>query len=173
MTPDMLLRAMPSAGLTRATQYAAPLSAAMAEFGIDTGREKSAFLAQVCHESGSLRYVLELASGDAYEGRKDLGNTQPGDGRRFKGRGLIQITGRANYEKCGKALGIDLIANPAALERDTEACRSAAWFWSQAGLNLLAEQDKFGAITKAINGGYNGLDDRLFHWLRARKVFGV
>lgn len=163
---------MPAASL-RAQTFAAPLSAAMDEYGIHTLRQQAAFLAQVCHESGSLRYVRELASGDAYEGRVDLGNTHPGDGPKFKGRGLLQITGRANYIQCGAALGLDLIASPELLETPINACRSAGWYWRGRDLNLYADADRFGALTKAINGGYNGLDDRIVHWLRIRKVLGL
>lgn len=163
---------MPASG-ARAATFAAPLSSAMTEFKIDTPQRQAAFLAQLCHESGSLRYVRELASGEAYEGRLDLGNIKPGDGVRFKGRGLIQITGRSNYGKCGQALNVDYIATPELLERPLDACRSAGWFWSSRGLNTLADSDSFGMLTKKINGGFTGLDDRIHHWLRARKALGV
>ena len=154
----------------RAAVYAGPLTSAMAEFGINTPQRQAAFLAQVAHESGSLRWVLELGTGAAYEGRMDLGNKQPGDGARYRGRGLLQITGRANYMACGAALGLYLTVNPQLLEVPVNACRSAAWFWKLKGLNNLADRDQFGAITRAINGGYNGLDDRIAAWLIARKV---
>lgn len=172
MTPETLLKAMPYAG-ARCSVFAQPLSDAMLEFGISTPQQQSAFLAQVCHESGSLKYTLELASGSAYEGRADLGNTRPGDGVKYRGRGLIQVTGRANYLACGKALGLDLLSHPELLEQPIVAARSAAWFWQSNNLNALADADKFGTLTKKINGGFNGLDDRLSHWLRARKVFGL
>lgn len=172
MTADELKRAMPYAS-SRAELYAPLLTAAMVEFGIDTPKRRAAFLSQVAHESGSLRYVLEIADGRAYEGRKDLGNVQQGDGLRYKGRGLIQITGRANYAECGRALGLDLIAAPELLEKPVNACRSAAWFWKSRGLNALADADKYGSLTKAINGGFNGLDDRISSWLHARKALGL
>jgi len=172
MTPQMLLQCMPYAG-TQAVTFAQPLTDAMREFGIETQKQQSAFLSQLCHESGSLRYTEEIADGSAYDGRADLGNTQPGDGPRYKGRGLIQITGRANYRQCGNALGLDLISEPSLLALPANACRSAAWFWKSKALNGLAETDKFGSLTKAINGGYNGLDDRIGHWLRIRKVYGL
>lgn len=169
MTLDELRQIMPySAG--RAETFLQPLLAAMAEFGISTARRRAAFLAQVAHESGELRYTRELADGLGYEGRKDLGNTEPGDGPLFKGRGLLQVTGRANYEACGKALNLPLITNPSLLEVPVGACRSAGWTWSTRGLNALADDEAFGTITHKINGGYNGLDDRLRYWLRARKV---
>jgi putative chitinase len=126
----------------------------------------------VAHESGSLRYVREIASGAAYEGRADLGNTQPGDGRRYKGRGLIQITGRANYAACSQALYGDdrLIRTPEILEQTEPACESAAWYWWSRGLNELADTGAFRAITKAVNGGFNGYDDRLAYYQRAAAV---
>lgn len=172
MTPAELTAMLPFAA-SRATTYAPLLDAAMAEFEIDTPRRKAAFLAQVAHESGSLRYVKEIADGLAYEDRKDLGNTSPGDGIKFKGRGLLQVTGKANYRACGMALGLDLIGSPVLLEEPANACRSAGWFWSWKKLNQFADTDAFGSLTRAINGGYTGLDDRLSHWLRTRKGFGL
>jgi putative chitinase len=172
MTPAELQAAIPGSG-ARAHTYAQALTAAMLEFGIATGKQQSAFLAQLAHESGSLRYVREIADGSAYEGRADLGNTQVGDGPRFKGRGFLQITGRANYAKCGAALNLDLIATPDLLEVPSGAARSAGWYWKSRNLNQYADTDAFGALTKAINGGYNGLDDRIRHWLVARKALGV
>jgi len=145
-----------------------PVNAAMREFEIDTPVREAAFLAQLAHESGEFRYVRELASGRAYEGRKDLGNTEPGDGVRFKGRGLIQITGRFNYRDCGDALGIDLLSTPELLEEPVLAARSAAWFWKSRGLNDLADKGDFKLITKRINGGYNGYSARLRYWERAQ-----
>lgn len=172
MTPAELTSMMPLAA-SRALTYAPPLTQSMAEFGIDTPRRQAAFLAQVCHESGSLRYTKELADGAVYNGRSDLGNTQPGDGPRFKGRGLIQITGRANYRECGAALNFDLLAKPETLELPEAACRSAAWFWKAHGLNQFADSDAFGSLTRRINGGYNGIDDRIVHWLRIRRCLGL
>lgn len=172
MTPAELIAIMPFAG-SRAETYAAPLTSAMDEFGISTRQRQAAFLAHVAHESGSLLYTAEIASGTAYEGRKDLGNTEPGDGTRYKGHGLFQITGRANHLACGKALGLDLIANPELLETPAGASRSAGWFWQSRNLNNLADLDKFGSITKVINGDFNGIDDRIQHWLRARRALGI
>lgn len=172
MTPAELLKAIPNAG-TRAELFAGPLTSAMAEFGIDTPARKAAFLAQIAHESGSLRYVRELADGKGYEGREDLGNTEPGDGPRYKGRGLIQVTGRSNYASCGIALNLPLVLHPEYLETPENASRSAGWFWKMRNLNSLADAHKFGALTKAINGGFNGLDDRIACWLTARKALGI
>ncbi|MDO8065271.1 MULTISPECIES: glycoside hydrolase family 19 protein [unclassified Janthinobacterium] len=148
----------------------APLNAAMLEFGITTPARQASFLPQVGHESGQLRYVRELASGQAYEGRADLGNTQRGDGVRFRGRGLLQVTGRANYAACGKALGLDLLAKPELLEQTVNACRSAGWFWQMKGLNALADAGDQERVTRRINGGVNGLAERLALYAAARKV---
>lgn len=148
-----------------------PLNATMKEFEIDkTPVRESMFLAQIAHESGGFHYVRELASGDAYEGRADLGNDEPGDGVRYKGRGLIQITGKANYRACGAALDLDLISNPELLEQPDAAARSAGWFWASRHLNELADKGDFIAITKRINGGLNGLPDRQAYLTRAEAV---
>ena len=174
ITVEQLKRIMPNAG-HRTGVFIGPLNQAMAEFCIDTPMRKAAFLAQIAHESGSLRYVRELASGEAYDtGRlaARLGNTPEadGDGQRYKGRGLIQITGRHNYIACGMALDVDLLGNPELLEQPELACRSAAWFWDSRDLNKLADEGQFRAITRAINGGYNGYEDRLAYYERAKAV---
>ncbi|MGX9773395.1 glycoside hydrolase family 19 protein [Janthinobacterium aestuarii] len=163
------MQIMPLAG-RRATLFLAPLNAAMAEFSIDTPLRRASFLAQVGHESGQLRYVRELASGAAYEGRADLGNVIAGDGMRFKGRGLLQVTGRANYAACGVSLGLDLLASPQLLEQTVFACRSAGWFWQSRGLNRLADAGDQERVTRRINGGVNGLAERLALFQAARKV---
>lgn len=169
ITLDQLKAIMPYAG-TRAAVFLLALNDAMDEFGIDTPTRQAAFLAQVCHESGSLRYVRELASGAAYEGRVDLGNTEPGDGVRYKGRGLIQVTGRANYRVCGQVLGLPLEDEPELLEQVGAACRSAGWFWRSRNLNELADEGNFKVITRRINGGLNGFADRLAAFERASAV---
>jgi putative chitinase len=165
-----LLLIMPYAGQRRVATFIDPLVAAMAEFGITTLARQASFIAQIGHESGQLQYVRVLASGDAYEGRKDLGNTSPGDGRRYKGRGLIQITGRANYAACGVALSLDLLAQPELLEQPVNACRSAAWFWRTHGLNELADAGDQVKVTRRINGGTNGLAERLALFAVAQRV---
>lgn len=169
VTAAQLKRILPLAG-ARADTFCAPLNAAMAEFSINTPARQAAFIAQIAHESGQFRYVREIASGAAYEGRADLGNTFKGDGIRFKGRGLIQVTGRANYAACGKVLGLDLILFPELLEQPLYACRSAAWFWKSRGLNEIADAGDQVKITRRINGGTNGLAERLAYFEIARKV---
>lgn len=169
LTLAQLVAIMPYAR-PRAATFLAPLNAAMLEFGITTPARQASFLSQVGHESGSLAYVRELASGAAYEGRRDLGNTLPGDGVRYKGRGLIQITGRANYAACGKALGLDLLAKPELLEQIVNACRSAGWFWQSNGLNALADAGDQVRVTQRVNGGTNGLAERLALFAAAQRV---
>ena len=169
VTLAQLLTIMPLAR-SRAATFMAPLNAAMLEFGITTPARAASFLSQVGHESGQLLYVRELASGQAYEGRADLGNVRPGDGVRFRGRGLLQVTGRANYAACGKALGLDLLAQPELLEQTVNACRSAGWFWQTRGLNALADAGDQLKVTRRINGGVNSLAERLALYQAARKV---
>eukprot|EP01017_Pseudomicrothorax_dubius_P000249 TRINITY_DN0_c1417_g1_i6.p3 TRINITY_DN0_c1417_g1~~TRINITY_DN0_c1417_g1_i6.p3 ORF type:complete len:149 (+),score=49.65 TRINITY_DN0_c1417_g1_i6:23-469(+) len=143
--------------------------------GITNCPRIAAFLGQLGHESGQFRYMEELASGAAYEGRRDLGNTQAGDGRRFKGRGPIQITGRANYAAMSKALGYDFIKNPTAAASPDWGFKVAVWYWNTRGLSQLADQNNQGAydkITRLINGGYNGKADRDQLWRKAKSVLG-
>ena len=118
------------------------------------------FLAQLAHESGNFKYMEEIASGAAYEGRKDLGNTQTGDGKRYKGRGPIQLTGRANYRKYGQSLGIDFENNPEIVAIPSVGLLVACKFWSDNDLNVVADRDDVTTITRRINGGLNGFEDR-------------
>jgi len=144
-------------------KYCDALLKKMLEYEINTPLRMTHFLAQIGHESGELRYCEELASGSAYEGRKDLGNTKLGDGRRFKGRGLIQLTGRANYTAYSKARCIDYTTDEGAklVASDPEtAVDVACWFWTTHDLNQLADRDDVTSITKRINGGLNGFEDR-------------
>lgn len=173
MTESQLKACLPYAKDENIKKFLVPLNLAMTKFEINTPKRQAAFIAQLAHESGSFKYVREIASGEAYEGRKDLGNTQPGDGVRFKGRGLIQITGRTNYEQVGIALNFDFIKEPEKLELPGAASLSAGWFWYKTGLNELADKDDFKRITKKINGGYNGLKDRAEHWYRCQKALGI
>lgn len=157
--------------------FVQPLHDAMQEFGIQTPLREAAFLAQIGVESGEFQWTHELASGAAYEGRKDLGNTVLGDGMRFKARGLIGITGRANYALCGAALGLPLLDNPGLLEQPVNACRSAGWFWENHHLNELADAEAFRHITKIINGAEDGpnthLQERLAYYAKAKHVLGL
>ena len=160
--------------LARVDKFVPYLNGAMEHYQINTPARVAAFLAQLAHESGGFRYVRELASGRAYEGRKDLGNVYSGDGVRFKGRGLIQITGRSNYAALEKDLPLlGLLQNPLWLESDRWAVWSAGWFLNKKGLNALSDDGLFKQITRKINGGYNGLADRYKYYERAKRVLGV
>lgn len=174
MTPVQLAEAM-NIPFPRAVKWVDALTAAMAGGQINTRLRIAAFLAQIGHESGSLVYSKELGGASyfaKYDGRKDLGNVQQGDGARFAGRGLIQVTGRANYLKASQALFGDdrLLKNPELLEQPEWAAKSAVWFWSSRSLNNLADGGQFTDLTKKINGGLNGLDDRLDRYHYALKV---
>ncbi len=138
--------------------------AAMREFAITTQARGAAFLAQVLHESGRLRFFEEIASGQAYEGRRDLGNTHPGDGRRYKGRGPIQLTGRSNYAAAGRDLGLPLVQQPLLAAQHEVGWRIAGWYWRGRGLNGFADRGEFRTITRRINGGQNGAADREALW---------
>jgi putative chitinase len=168
VTAAQLMRIMPGLSSGTAQDYLPHLNRAMADAGIVGKERQAAFLAQLGHESGGLRYMEEIASGAAYEGRSDLGNVRPGDGVRYKGRGPIQLTGRANYRAAGAALGIDLEGNPELAKQPHVAFRIATWYWNSRGLNALADSGSFNEITQRINGGYNGLSDRLAYWARAK-----
>lgn len=131
------------------------------------------FLAQLAHESDGFKTVQEYASGKAYEGRKDLGNTQPGDGIKYKGRGYIQLTGKANYTIAGKELSLDLINNPSLLLQPNYAMLISQWYWAKHSLTLLALKDDLKGITKKINGGLNGLADRERCLKIFKKILGI
>ena len=182
ITEQQLQRIMPNAR-RQAGVFVSALNAAMINRKINTPKRQAAFLAQVGHESGQLQYVRELGS-DQYLSKYDtgtlaakLGNTPEadGDGQRYRGRGLIQVTGHDNYLRCSLALfgNERLLRTPELLEQPQWAAESAAWFWSVNGLNALADQDQFNTITRRINGGLNGLEDRLQLWGRARAVLCV
>ena len=182
LTEQQLLRIMPNAR-RQAGVFVSALNAAMARRQIDTPKRRAAFLAQVGHESGQLQYVRELGS-EQYLSKYDTGNlavklgntpAADGDGQRYRGRGLIQITGHNNYLRCSLALFGDerLLRTPELLEQPQWAAESAAWFWWVRELNTLADRDEFEAITRKVNGGLNGLADRQALWERARAVLCV
>ncbi len=170
------------ARIDRASGFLPFLEAAMAEFGITTQQRQAMFLAQIGHESGGLHWTVELwgptATQARYEGRADLGNNQVGDGYKFRGRGLIQTTGRANYLATGNALGADLITRPELLGEPALAARSAAWYWQAHGLNQLADAGNFDAVSDKINLGHitpkygdsNGFTDRMALYTAAQAV---
>ena len=152
------------ATIDRAQELAIAANRYFPEYGImDSALRLAHFMAQLCHESGSFRYMEELASGQAYEGRADLGNVQPGDGKRYKGRGPIQLTGRANYRRYGVRLGMDFERYPEIVAYPCIGLRVALEYWQVNGLNALADTNDLNAITRKTNGGLNGLADRKAH----------
>ena len=156
-----------------------PAAAALAlenaciEFGIDSTLRQAHFLAQVAHESREGFYMEEIASGAAYEGRRGLGNTEPGDGRRFKGRGLIQLTGRANYSAYSQdRYGDDrAVRNPEMVARLPDAAMAAGWYWRSRNLNARADRDDLEAVTRGGHGGLNGLADRRRCLQLAKRIY--
>jgi predicted chitinase len=154
--------------------FVEPINKVMEKYEINTPLRIAHFLAQVGHESGSLRYKEEIASGASYEGRADLGNTQPGDGKKFKGHGLIQLTGRHNHTMYANYVGDpDLIRNPQRIAQEPlHSAGAAGWYWMTRKINPLADLDNIISVTKKINGGTNGLEDRRGYLARAKKVLG-
>jgi len=164
---------MPNLSAARAKEVLPHFNKASAEAKINTPKRLAAFLAQLAHESAEFRYFEEIASGKAYEGRKDLGNIHPGDGVRYKGRGPIQLTGRSNYRAAGTGLGLELEKNPKQAADVDVGFRTAAWFWNNRRLSPLADDGKFREITRRINGGVNGLAARVRYYTRAKQVLGA
>ena len=168
-----------------------PLNNTFSKYGIDTIQRQAAFIGQCGHESNNFKVLEEnlhysakglmatwpsrfdqataekmannpeMIANKVYGGRADLGNTQDGDGAKFHGRGLIQLTGRSNYQVCGDAIGQPFISQPELLLEPQWACMSAGWFWNRKQLNLLADDESWETMTKRINGGLVGLDDRI------------
>lgn len=178
ITLEQLRLVMPRLPAEKAAEYLPHLVAAMEEAQINTPLREAAFLAQLAHESDQLKYWHEgwgpTEAQAKYEGRKDLGNINTGDGRRYLGRGPIQLTGRANYRACGLALGIlDLEGNPEQAATPQVGFRIAAWYWTKHKLNAYADAGDFLRITKAINGGTNGLESRQKYYVTALEVLGA
>ena len=170
ITKEQLQFIYPNCPQPRLDVYLPLLQKCLDRYQIDTLPRIHMFLAQVGHESAELRYTEELASGIAYENRHDLGNTQPGDGVRYKGRGLIQLTGKSNYALCGLALDLPLLDQPQLLSQYEAATLSAGWFWDNNNLNSYCDKGDFIGLTKRINGGTNGLASRQAYLDRATKV---
>jgi len=145
------------------------------EYEIDTALREAHFWAQAAHETGNFKYMFEIwgptPAQSRYEGRKDLGNTEEGDGYKYRGRGIFQLTGRANYEKYGKALGIDLVNNPDLAANPETALRIACEYWRSRKINALADKDDIVGVTKKINGGTNGIADRRVCLATAKKMW--
>ena len=186
-------------------QWLDPLNETFDKYQINTPQRQACFLGQTLHESGNFKFTRENLNYSAkalmatwpsrfpsldiatqyerqpekiankvYSGR--MGNTEEGDGGKYIGRGLIQVTGKENYTYCGEALGVDLVAQPHLLEEPRYAVLSAGWFWNRKGLNALADEgtkDAFEVMTKRINGGLLGLDDRKAKMNEALKALGA
>lgn len=175
ITVDQLRRLVPR-GRVDILDAIADGTAVLERYAITTPSRLCHFLAQIAHESDGFQTTSEYwgptRAQKAYEGRGDLGNVQPGDGRRFMGRGLIQLTGRANYRTYGKRLGLELEAHPEVAAQPAASLLIACEYWKAKGLNALADRDDLEAITRRINGGTNGLSDRRVFLRRARAIWG-
>lgn len=171
ITKAQLLRAEPNLYKPRLEEFVESFNTYADTFGINTPLRAIHYLAQVFHESAALRYTEEIASGKAYEGRKDLGNIYKGDGVRFKGRGYIQVTGRKNYQEYADSdfcVG-DLMKHPEWLSKSPGNQKASMFFWWKNKLNAVADKDDVKAVTKKVNGGYNGLANRMFYYRRFKK----
>ncbi|TVZ38125.1 putative chitinase [Alteromonadaceae bacterium 2753L.S.0a.02] len=168
---DALIAIMAHGSHSKIETFQPLLNSEMPNYQISSPLRIAHFLAQLGHESLSFTYTEEIASGEDYEGRADLGNTEPGDGKRFKGRGLIQLTGRANYAAYSEHANLDLLTRPnehLVSNNPVYALDVSLWFWDKHALNALADEDDVEAITRKINGGTNGLADRKAYLARAK-----
>jgi len=199
---DQLQQIFASSDSSDLQEICEPLNAAMDEFGISSAREQAMFLAQCGHESGGFSVVQENLNYKAeglgrifpkyfrdvdpndyahnpekianrvYANRMGNDDEDSGDGYRYRGRGLIQLTGKDNYNACGATLKIDLHSDPDYLETAEGAARSAAWFWSHNGLNRFADADDIVGCTKRVNGGTIGLEERTKFYQAAKSILG-
>ena len=203
ITAEQLKRIINTLSEARCKEYLPHLLQTMREFQINTPIRVAAFIAQTAHESAGYSAFLENLNYSAqallntwpnrftpesavtyarqpekianhvYINRLGNGDEASGDGWRYRGRGVIQTTGRVNYQACGTGLGLDLITSPELLEQPLNAFRSAGWYWKSRNCNSFADSDNFAGLTKAINGGLNGLDDRRAYYARAKSVLGI
>ena len=187
ITSEILKSILPTISDQNVATFLGPLNTYMPQYGIDTPARIGGFLSQVGEESMDFRYMRELASGEEYEGRKDLGNIVPGDGVKYKGRGEIQITGETMYKVCSLALFKDtrLLDNPALLERPDVGTQASCWFWDKVkNINVICDlpenwihpgphqYNKTEWMTIEVNGGLNGYGVRFANYIRARRVLG-
>ncbi len=178
LTEDQLRRIVPAMRADRVTAYLPHLNAAMAEFEIDSALRTAAFIAQLAHESGAFRWMKEIWGPNDAQRRYEppgslaakLGNTQPGDGARFMGRGPIQLTGRSNYQRAGAALGLDLVGDPERAAEPEVGFRIAGLFWKSRRINVPADAGDIVEVTRLVNGGRNGLAERTDYYERAKRV---
>lgn len=175
ITESQVRRIMPKAKNERVSEFVKSFNQWSETFEINTKLRIAHYLGQIAHETGELRWLEEIASGQQYEGRKDLGNIMPGDGKRFKGRGYLQTTGRANYKRYADSgfCNGDLMSHPEWLAQQPGCQKASMFFWMSNGLNKLADRDDSIAVTKRINGGTNGLAQRQYYTRVAKRVFGI
>lgn len=170
ITKEMLRKLAPTANDGIITHLAQHLDEQLAKYDIDSYLRVCHFLAQAAHESAGFRTLEEFASGAAYEGRADLGNVRPGDGKRYKGRGIFQLTGRANYRVMGQKLGVDLENRPELASDPMISIKTACEYWNSRKLSIYADLDDVRTVTKRINGGYNGFEDRKLYLQRVKTI---
>lgn len=175
--PQVLVKVAPNLSPVQVTTYTPMIIATAIKYNIVTAKRLAAWLAQLAHESGGFKYLEEIWGPTRQQLRYGigklaarLGNKGPKDGYDFRGRGWIQLTGKANYAKYGEMLGLDFIANPSLASKPDIAFLVAGLYWSEKGLNELADSGMFKAITKSINGGYNGLIQRIAYYRKAIDV---
>jgi putative chitinase len=173
ITEEMLLKIAPQANHQIVSDLIPFLNKYLPLYEINTLLRLDHFYGQAAEESAGFKTLVEYASGNEYEGRRDLGNTEEGDGPRFKGRGIFQLTGRTNYTSMSKILGIDLVSNPSLAASPEIAVRTACEYWKSHNLNALADNDDIEGITRKINGGLNGLNDREIFTDRSDSVFSL
>lgn len=177
---DFILKVAPKFSGAKAEAQAAivgaiaPVFAAVLDgYDINTKLRIAHFMGQVTHECAGFRTTEEFASGAAYEGRADLGNTKPGDGRRYKGRGLLQLTGRANYRRTGQILGLPLEDQPLLAGDPVISLKIACEYWKDRKINKPADHDNLITVTKLVNGGLNGLEDRRTYLKKAKEALAA
>ena len=175
ITAEQFYAIAPQTSLDKLEPLVAPLNIALAKYEINTPLRICHFLAQCCHESDQFNTTEEYASGDDYDDRDDLGNTPEidGDGRLYKGRSFICVTGKANYQDLSDYVGLECVSNPELLASAEYAWLGACWFWDKHNLNNLADQDEFTLITRIINGGEMGIRDRFEALTRAKQAFAI
>jgi putative chitinase len=173
ITPSLLAEIAPHRRYVIVNGIAPELAAQLPRNGFDSGLRVAHFLAQAAHETDGFQTLEEYASGEAYEGRDDLGNTHAGDGKRYKGRGVLMVTGRTNYRRMGARLEVPLEDQPELLLQPRHAVGASIEFWLEHVLSYNADRDDIVHITRVINGGLNGLESRKEYLVRAKRAVGL
>lgn len=157
-----------------APTFVEPINDAMDRYLINTPARRAMFLANALWETGWLRYMRELWGPTpaqlTYDARQDLGNRYPGDGQKYRGGGLMMLTGRFNFAECGAAIGVDLVTSPEFIAQPPTAAKSGAWFWFRHGLNAIADLGDFERSVRIINGGLNGFDQRVALYTKTQHI---